>query len=251
MKDAYIQPHSSAHAEDQARISDLNEERDVTAADIGLTSSNIRALYAASPTMEAAALTRELYRLHGLLRRTAQFLDVACASGMQHSLDITSKTLLLGLRDALKREPAINWRLARAYSSTPQIVTCRSEAIGTLTPSRAAVAPIAIETHEKDTSPSGDQVGDRERLFTWKLLPEPGRGANVWQKGGYRGIVIVRAHDPVQARGLAAEKLIGNTAARTSRGDQINPWLRRSLVRIERMSDTTYDQIAVPEVVYP
>ncbi len=251
MKDAYIQSRSSALAEGQANISDLGEQRDVTAADIGLSCRSIQALYAASPPMQAAALTKELYRLHGLLRRTAQFLDQARARGIEQSLDTTSRTLLLALSEALTSEPAIVERTPRKYSSTPQIVTCGCEASGTLNPSRAAVAPAAIEAHGPDSSQSGNQVGDRERLFTWKLCPEPGRGANVWQKVDYRGVVIVRAHDPVQARGLAAEKLIGKGTARTSRAGHINPWSRRSLVRIERISDATYEEIAVPTVVYP
>jgi hypothetical protein len=98
---------------------------------------------------------------------------------------------------------------------------------------------------------SGNEPADRERLFTWKLCPEPGRGADVWPQVEYRGVVVVRAHDPVQARGLAAEKLIGSSTADTSRAGRINPWGRRALVRIERISDPPYDQIEVPAVVYP
>jgi len=98
---------------------------------------------------------------------------------------------------------------------------------------------------------SGNESADRERLFTWKLRPEPGRGADVWQKVDYRGVVIVRAYNPVQARGLATEKLIGEGTACTSSTGHINPWGKRALVRIERISDPAYDQIEVPTVVYP
>src|SRR3954465_9162848 len=128
MKVGYTQSRSSALTASQANVSDLGEQHDVTAADIGLTCSSIQALYAASPTRQAAALTKELYRLRGLLRRTAQFLELARARGMEQSLDITSKTLLLGLSEALKREPAINQQLTREYSSMPQTATLRREA---------------------------------------------------------------------------------------------------------------------------
>jgi len=55
----------------------------------------------------------------------------------------------------------------------------------------------------------------------------------------------------VQARGLATEKLIGEGTACTSSTGHINPWGKRALVRIERISDPAYDQIEVPTVVYP
>jgi len=55
----------------------------------------------------------------------------------------------------------------------------------------------------------------------------------------------------VQARGLATEKLIGEGTACTSSAGHINPWAKRALVRVERISDPTYDQIEVPTVVYP
>src|SRR5689334_4699204 len=77
------------------------------AAPTPLTSQDIRALYVAAPTPQAAALTNELYRMRALLRRTAQFLDLAQQRGIDQSLDITSRTLMRGLSRALESEPAI------------------------------------------------------------------------------------------------------------------------------------------------
>jgi len=98
------------------------------------------------------------------------------------------------------------------------------------------------------------RAGKVEALHRRLRTPEPGRGAQIWRNVFYRGVVIVRAYDPVQARELAAEKL--GAASRASekgkRAPASDPWRKRSLVRVELVpGDDAYQKITVPSVVYP
>jgi hypothetical protein len=215
-----------------------------------LTNQDIRALYVAGPTPQTAALSNELYRMRALLRRTAQFLDLAQQRGIGQSLDITSRNLMRGLSRALESEPAIREHRDTGTAPPEAVYQCQAYEAETRRSHSPAPQPASAD-HAR--SPR-DEAEERERLFTWKLLPEPGRGAQIWEKVSYRGVVIVRAYDPVQARELAAEKL--GAASRASekgkRAPASDPWRKRSLVRVELVpGDDAYHKITVPSVVYP
>jgi len=252
MNDAYVHLTLLERVDDASMQATLDVPRDA-AADTALTNQEIRKLYAAAPTPQAAALTHELYRMRALLRRTAQFLDVAKQRGIERSLDITSRNLMHGLARALEREPAIlDCRITHAAAPSLTVYRCQAYDVGAQR--WHCEEPEIVLTQAPRPRADETEADERERLFTWKLLPEPGRGAQVWQNVSYRGVVIVRAYDAVQARRLAAEKL--SAAARApengTRTVAPNPWRKRSLVRVERLpGDDTYQRITVPSVVYP
>ena len=83
------------------------------------------------------------------------------------------------------------------------------------------------------------------RLFTWKLTPELGRHSEKWINSSYRGVVFVRAHDPVEARELAANRFASREHPHSS------PWFVRSLVRCERLQERIYERVDIASVVYP
>jgi hypothetical protein len=67
-----------------------------------------------------------------------------------------------------------------------------------------ALEAMAPQT-EGNAEPAPSSV-KREKLFTWKLVPQPGRGDKIWRASPYRGLVVARAGDPIEARELAAER---------------------------------------------
>ena len=253
MNDVYVHLTLLERVEDASSVRAKLDVPLDRAADTALTNQDIRKLYLAAPTPQAAALANELYRVRALLCRTAQFLDVAKQRGIEQLLDITSRHLMQGLSQALESEPAIlERRTARAGAPSLTVYRCQAYEAGTR---RWHCAEHEIvPTHAARPRADESEADERERLFTWKLLPEPGRGAQVWRNMSYRGVVIVRAYDPVQARRLAAEKLSAACRApeKSKRTVATNPWRKRSLVRVELVpGDDAYQKIAVPSVVYP
>jgi len=211
-----------------------------------LTSEDIRRLYAEAPSAQTQALTIEVYRLRALIRRAADFLGRA-GGRLDNTLDITSRTLLRGLNAALKEEPALLEQQASAGAH--HRVAYRRHAFAPVSP---PAAPVRIDAPLPRSGKGGANKADtqsRERLHTWRLFPERGRGGEAWKGSRYRGLVIVRAHDPVEARRLAAEAF----ASEPRMAGPVNtPWSRRSLVRVELVSDdATYDKISKPAIVYP
>ena len=87
----------------------------------------------------------------------------------------------------------------------------------------------------------GQDTSDRRRQIH--------RSDTGWADSPYRGIAIVRAYDPVQARTLVASKFKLADAANHSPAE--SPWERKSLVRCEQLNDTAYEHIQLPTVVYP
>jgi hypothetical protein len=231
--------------------SEVYDEGELASEPAKLTTHDIRRLYAAMPSPQARALTVEIYRLRGLIGRAALYLRMAKERGMEQSLDITSRNLLRTLSQALEREPAVMEQTAGLAAIQPLAHRWEMSA-----PRTAAEKPVAREVKvipQPPELPAQSEARYRQRLFTWKLLPQPGRGGDAWKGGAYRGMVIVRAHDPLQARKLAAEKLAAPPPPAKS-GSRIgtSPWYRRSLVRVELVSeDSTYDRIDRPSVVYP
>jgi hypothetical protein len=190
----------------------------------------------------ARELVREIYRLHTLLRRAALLINTIKERNSEAALDITSKVLLAGMDEALRKEPAV--MEPRAFA------TC-------LNPGRAALQrpgdqTAKSESGEAEVSALGeDNIADatRQRLFTWKLVPQPGRSDSGWIVSPYRGIAIVRAYDPVQARTLVSSKFKVCEEAGVEALD--SPWERKSLVRCELLEDPAYDHIQNAAVVYP
>jgi hypothetical protein len=212
-----------------------------------LTAHDIRRLYMAAPSAQARALAIEIYRLRGLIGRAAQYLRLAKERGMEQSLEITSRNLLLTLTEALEREPAVAEQAIEGRMKPPGFHRQTSAPAGM---AEFAGIPEGKLTPLPEPAAPESPTRYRQRLFTWKLLPQPGRGAEAWNSSRYRGVVIVRAHDPLQARKLAAEKL--SAATHSGSRPQSSPWHRRSLVRVELIpEDTAYDRICSPSVVYP
>src|SRR5262249_29561518 len=152
-----------------------------------------------------------------------------------------------GRRGARRGGPGVLGR--RARGGRPPGVEYRRHASAPVPP---PAAPVRIDAPLPRSGKGGANKADtqsRERLHTWRLFPEPGRGGEAWKGSRYRGLVIVRAHDPVEARRLAAEAFASEPrmAAPVS-----TPWSRRPLVRVELVSDdATYDKISKPAIVYP
>jgi hypothetical protein len=208
-----------------------------------LDSGRVHDLVLGSRDPTAHQLAREIYRLHSLVRRAALLVHTIQERTGGEVLDITSRTLFLGLARALEHEPAVVDR--RAWATCLASGTRSAEVAKPPAPSKpAAAVPAAERSPRREAIPDGR----RQRLFTWKLIPEPGRPNIGWSASPYRGIAIVRALDPVQARALAVNKFA--PAAGSFPGER-NPWARKSLVRCELFEDATYDHVHAAGVVYP
>jgi hypothetical protein len=208
-----------------------------------LTAEALREMYCANPRPDVARLIGEIYRLHGLLRRTAAFADTARRRGAEERLDITSRRLLVSLDEALAAEPCVT-QSRQPFPASVQVPPLpparRIEPKKQPAPKRvfAAVPEMPVSLSELDAN--------RQRLFTWRLTPEPGRADDAWQGSQYRGVVVVRAADAVQARDLAAQRFQVEGGA-----DSSNPWRKRRLVNVEAVDDERYERVDRPGVVYP
>jgi len=200
-----------------------------------LSSEELRALYLKLANPDVARLVREIYRLQSLARRAAFFVDTAIGRGVEAHLDITSKVLLKGLDAALKAEPYIAGD--RPSRTGPQTAV-----------SRYRPEPGYQSTGGPGGSQRGDDAtGSREKLFTWKLCPEPGRADDTWLTSCYRGLVMARAGDPIRARELAAERFREEAAPAHLK----SPWCTRRLVRVELVENSPFDRVEHAGVVYP
>jgi hypothetical protein len=204
-----------------------------------LEGERIRELVSTVGGPAVSELVCEIYRLHGLLRGAAMVAETIQRNSA-NVLDITSRTLLLKLAERLKQEPAITgpriWDTQRPRTAKGNEQASVEGSVQSTKPPRDGVAE--------------DSTGDsRERLFTWKLVPQPGRAAADWSASPYKGTVIVRAYDPVHARTLVAQrfKLLETPDEQLSK----NPWARKSVVRCELVEDPAYDHIGSAQVVYP
>jgi hypothetical protein len=226
------------------------DEAELASEQAKLTAHDIRRLYAAMRSPQARALTVEIYRLRGLIGRAALYLRMAKERGMEQSLDITSRNLLRMLSEALEQEPAVMEQTAGSAAVQPPAPGWHIQT--PVTAPHPSVVP-EVDATAQPEAPAPSEPRYRQRLFTWKLVPQPGRGGDAWKGSGYRGMVIVRAHDPLQARKLAAEKLAAQCPpAQSGSREKTSPWYRRSLVRVDLVSeDSTYDKIEEPSVVYP
>src|SRR4051812_25308780 len=173
-----------------------------------LASEALRAIYLKLPEPDVARLITEIYRLRALVRRAALFADTAASRGSEKRLDITSRTLFNGLAAALKAEPYIgDYRLPPMELQTAAASRYRAP---------AAYRSVALVKVSPDSAADADPTPTsvkREKLFTWKLVPQPGRGDQMWRMSRYRGLVVARAGDPIQARELAAERFSMNVSA--------------------------------------
>ena len=206
-----------------------------------LSSEALRAIYLKLPEPDVARLITEIYRLRALARRAALFADTAMSRGSDQRLDVTSKHLLAGLAAALKAEPYIaDYRLPPMELQTAAASRYRP-------PSGYRSVAFAAMSPENEADAVARTDVKREKLFTWKLVPQPGRGDQMWRASQYRGLVVARAGDPIQARELAAKRF----SADVPPGRIENPWRIRRLVRVELMDDSPFDRIEQPGVVYP
>lgn len=183
-------------------------------------------------------LTAEIYRLHAVVRRAALLVETLERARARGAFDITSRNLLAGFQEALGQEPA----LQREKVVAALAVRC-AELQGE--PRQAGIRRLPQST-ASDLATRRPTPPGREKLFTWKLTPEPGRTDPAWSTTRYRGTALVRALNPVQARALAAQRF----AIESSKSPQ-SPWVRRRLVRCERLAEGDYETVAVPSIVYP
>jgi hypothetical protein len=213
-----------------------------------LTSEALRAIYLKLPQPEVARLVTEIYRLRALARRAALFAETAASRGSEKRLDVTSRTLFTGLLAALKQEPYIgDHRLPPM-----QLQAAAASRYSAASPYRAVVIAGLPQQSEGDTDT--EPTANREKLFTWKLIPQPGRGDQMWRVSRYRGLVVARAGDPIQARELAAERFSAEGSpegGEHAHGAVENPWRTRRLVRVELMGASPFDRVEQPGVVYP
>jgi len=221
------------------------------APDIPLSSEALRAIYVQLPHPDVARLITEIYRLRGLARRAALFADTATSRGSEKRLDVTSRTLFTGLAAALRAEPYVaDHRLPPIALQTGVASRYRPASAY-----RAAAFAAASPESETNAEPASTRV-KREKLFTWRLVPQPGRGDQMWRASRYRGLVVARAGDPIQARELAAERFSADVSPGIDRpgiespGIE-NPWRMRRLVRVELMGNSPFDRVEQPGVVYP
>jgi hypothetical protein len=232
-----------------------------TSPETPLSGETLRAIYLKLPEPDVARLITEIYRLRALVRRAALFADTAASRGSEKRLDITSRTLFNGLATALKAEPYIgDYRL-------PPMELQAGAASRYRAPS--AYCSVALTEVSPDSVADADAPTStkREKLFTWKLVPQPGRGDQMWRMSRYRGLVVARAGDPIQARELAAERFSTNVSAHRIENPGLengasenrpienpsmeNPWRTRRLVRVELMDNSPFDRVEQPGVVYP
>lgn len=204
-------------------------------------------MYCANPRPDVARLIGEIYRLHGLLRRTAAFAETARRRGAEEHLDITSRRMLVGLHEALAAEPCVA-QSGQAFASSlrdPAVLPAPPR-YPSAQPNSAQAPKRVLEAVRLPSTSAPEPGTGRQRLFTWRLMPEPGRPDEAWQASQYRGVVIVRAADAVQARDLAAQRfqVEGVSAAG-------NPWRKRRLVNVESVDDARYQGVNEPSVVYP
>jgi hypothetical protein len=209
--------------------------------------SMVRMRMLMSTTRDPAAkeLAREVYRLQSLIRRMALFVSTVQDRNAVEVLDITSRTLLTGLDQALQHEPAVTEGRAWARSSTPSSAAPDADA-PRLHQGQPIDPPVSRQISR---APTASAHASRERLFTWKLVPEPGRPDPAWRISRYRGVVLARAPDALEARRLAAGKF--RITRSIEEQAMPSPWERRSLVRCERVEERTYDHVEAASVVYP
>ena len=207
-----------------------------------LSSEELRALYLKLANPDVARLVREIYRLQSLARRAAFFVDTAIGRGVEAHLDITSKVLLKGLDAALKAEPYIAGD--RPSRTGPQTAVSRYRP----EPGYQSTGfNVAFPEGPGGSQRGDDATGSREKLFTWKLCPEPGRADDTWLTSCYRGLVMARAGDPIRARELAAERFREEAAPAHLK----SPWCTRRLVRVELVENSPFDRVEHAGVVYP
>ncbi len=72
-----------------------------------------------------------------------------------------------------------------------------------------------------------------------------------WQASSHRAAAIVRARDESAARTIAAEAFDVRTGFQPGRGMRVPPWLRKELVRAERIEDSRWESSGPEEVLYP
>jgi hypothetical protein len=198
-----------------------------------LDPASVRSLLRSSRLPEVRMLAQEVLRLQRLVERMELFFSTARRSGLPNVLDVTSRNLAAGLMDSISQEPAVR-------SAEP--LRCP----GQRQPQHRPWAADLADKRSLERSQAPANIGTaQEKLFTWKLTPEPGRGSDRWRHSGYRGTVFVRAPDPIQARQLAARRFSGDVHAKSS------PWTVRSLVHCMRVDDQIYERIDTISIVYP
>jgi hypothetical protein len=207
-----------------------------------LSKHRIRELVILGREPAARELAREIYRLHSVIRRAALLVNTIKQRNSDAALDITSKILLAGMDEALRNEPAVIEPGASAVCPPAGCAAVRR-------PAAPAAESDLNEAEALGLVDNENHDDTRQRLFTWKLIPQPGRGDSGWTVSPYRGIAIVRAYDPVQARTLVASKFKLSTEAGIQAPE--SPWERKSLVRCELFEDPAYDHIHAAAVVYP
>jgi hypothetical protein len=217
------------------------------ASEAALSSEALRAIYLKLPQPDVARLITEIYRLRALARRAALFADTATSRGSEKRLDVTSRTLFIGLVAALRAEPYItDYRLPPMELQAPA-----ASGHGSVPGYRTGAFETVSRERQRDAEATPTDV-KREKLFTWKLVPQPGRGDQMWRVSRYRGLVVARAGDPIQARELAAARFSADVSeVGTNNADMENPWRTRRLVRVELMDNSPFDRVEQPGVVYP
>src|SRR4051794_2575967 len=140
-----------------------------------LASEALRAIYLKLPEPDVARLITEIYRLRALARRAALFADTAMSRGSEQRLDVTSKNLLAGLAAALRAEPYIaDYRL-------PPMELQMAAASRYRPPSGYRTVAFAAMSSENEADVAERTSVKREKLFTWRLVPQPGRGDQMWR----------------------------------------------------------------------
>ena len=115
-----------------------------------------------------------------------------------------------------------------------------------LTDASAASLQDRLSTLSVPTEPTKKQKP--HDLLTWKLTPteEP---STLWDGSEYRGEILVRAHDEIEAREVAGGLLFRTLARRPENRPRENPWYRRQLVTCERIEDSRFESVSQPGVV--
>lgn len=90
-----------------------------------------------------------------------------------------------------------------------------------------------------------------QTLLTWKLIPSS-KASSLWDLSIYRGVVVARAKDAIQARQIAASHFRKRSEPSNVISRIESPWYIQSLVACQLIDGVPeIDRIDVPGIVDP